>query len=208
MTDNGILKEKAYAAIGALSWNRPEALFDLFQRLEAKDADTFYHSLRVGMLTDQIACLFGIGSDNLLVAGYLHDIGKLLIPAKLLSKKTVWTDSDAKIMENHVMAGYEILADNGFADSADIMALHHRFQKTCYPKNVPLPRTSNDREINYIACCGRILALADCFDALHRINSRFKGEALNGLEIREKMLELNSDQEIMIDILYETGIFR
>jgi putative nucleotidyltransferase with HDIG domain len=206
--DNDALKDKAYAAIGALPKDRFAAVSALFQKLEAKDADTFYHSLRVGMMMEQIGCLFGIGGDDLLIAGYLHDIGKLEIPTETLRKKTAWTTGDMEIMKSHVMAGYEILTDNGFAAAADIMVRHHQFQKVSYPKVIPTPKTDCGGEISYINCCGRLLALADCYDALHRVNSRSKGKALSNSEIQEKMFELNPYQDITIERLYETGIFR
>ena len=206
--DNDALKDKAYATIGALPKDRFAAVSALFQKLEAKDADTFYHSLRVGMLVEQISRLFGIESDDLLIAGYLHDIGKLETPTETLQKKTAWTTGDMEIMKNHVMAGYKILTDNGFAAAADIMVLHHKFQKAYYPKIIPAPKTNSGGEISCINLCGRLLALADCYDALRRVNSRSKGKALSDSEIQGKMFELNPCLGITIERLYEAGIFR
>ncbi len=55
---------------------------------------------------------------------------------------------------------------------------------------------------------GRIVALADVYDALHRIDGKFEEKkALTGKEIREKMFEFNPDRKILVEALYKAEIF-
>jgi HD-GYP domain-containing protein (c-di-GMP phosphodiesterase class II) len=56
---------------------------------------------------------------------------------------------------------------------------------------------------------GRILAIADVYDALHRKNSKYgESKYLTDEEIKQKMLEGNTDRVDLIEDLYEAGIFQ
>jgi len=58
-----------------------------------------------------------------------------------------------------------------------------------------------------IALYGRILAIADCYDALHRVNDKFGTvQALTGEDIKEKMFQFNPDQRVLLNELYEANI--
>src|SRR3989344_5060947 len=55
--------------------------------------------------------------------------------------------------------------------------------------------------------CGRVLAIADVYDAMHRKNNKFEeGESITEEQIREKMLEFNKDRKELIEELYNVGI--
>lgn len=175
--------------------------------LKQKSEQTYAHSLRVGLLARRIARFMHLDEKALFFAGIFHDLGKIEIPLTVLHKVIDWTEKDATIMEDHVLASYRILRDK-FNFSGDIILWHHRFQPNPYPAELPLTLqeySSGTRVL--IQEYGRILAIADFYDALHRKNNKVEeGRVLTGEEIRQKMLESNFDRKDLIEELYNVGI--
>ena len=165
----------------------------------------FDHSLRVGILVAKIADFAHHKARPLFMAGTLHDVGKCEVSPAVLSKITDWTVQDATVMQNHVLAGYNKMRGR-FDFSAEIMLWHHKFQRNEYPKTLP-PHLHqySAATVVLIAEYGRLLALADSYDALHRPNDKFEG-AMTGDRIKALMLEHNPDRTILIQRLYQAGI--
>ncbi len=164
------------------------------------------HSLRVGHLAQSIASFVYQEPRPLLLAGTLHDIGKCQIPLDVLGKTSNWTEADALVMQEHVMAGYHLVKGT-FDLSAEVLLWHHKFQKNGYPDVLPehLHDYSHGTKV-LIVEYGRILALADVYDALHRPNDKF-GSGMSGERIRTLMFELNPDRTHLVGHLYLAGIF-
>ena len=164
--------------------------------LKQKSEPTYAHSLRVGLLSRRIARFMHLPENALFLAGLFHDLGKSQVPLSTLHKTSGWSSEDAKIMETHVMDSYRLIRDK-FNFSAAVVLLHHQFQPNFYPKKLPLPmlRISKATKV-LIQECGRVLAITDVYDAMHRKNNKFEeGESLTGEQIREKMLEFNPDRQ-------------
>lgn len=166
----------------------------------------YYHSLRVSLLAAQIADFTHHSARPLFIAGALHDIGKWQIPIEVLGKTTHWTAADDLVMSEHVMAGYYLIRGT-FDFSAEIMLWHHQFQTNAYPETLPphLHKYSNATKV-LILEYGRLLALADQYDALHRPNDRFD-EFMDGDRIRSLMYAHNPDRALLIERLYQAKIF-
>ena len=165
----------------------------------------YRHSLRVGLKCAEIARFLHIDEKALFYPGLLHDLGKLLVNPETLGKKDGWTIEDSREMISHVLDGYRTL--RGCLDfTAEVIIWHHWFQLNGYPDVIPPPlhEYSRGTKVN-IAYYGRLLALADCYDAFHRVNDKFG--ALTGEEIKTRMLESNPDQRHLVNELYEAGIF-
>ncbi len=180
----------------------------LLAPLREKHPPTYEHCLRVGLLAGRIGQFLREDARAPFMAGCLHDIGKANVPVHLLQKTEGWTTDDSRAMEPHVLRGYE-LARGRFDFSADILVHHHRFQPHGYPAEVPahLHQYSHGTQTK-IEYFGRIVALADVYDALHRINARHgEKRAPRGEEIRDLMGRYNPDQRLLIDRLYQAGIF-
>jgi putative nucleotidyltransferase with HDIG domain len=163
----------------------------------------YEHSIRVGILASRIAGYMHLDAKATLYAGLLHDVGKALVPVSTLGRTETWSKEDQDNIEPHVHDSYRLLRDK-FDFSAEIVGLHHRFQKNCYPTE-PFPHLheySKGTDV-MIAFYGRILALADQFDAMHRVNSKGR---LTGKEIKEKLIEFNLDLKILINNLYDDEI--
>lgn len=190
-----------------ITGNPKKKLLNLLEILKSKHPSTlphYEHSLRVAMLAYWIACFMHLDGKPAFYAGSLHDIGKLLTPVDVLGKTGEWTEVDAKIMESHIIDGYALL-QGSFDYTSEIIKWHHQFQKNVYPKNIGQPkRDFRKGPMSIIPLFGRILALADSYDAMHRIYNR---TVMTGTLIQECMLEQNPDQKILVDALYQMRIF-
>lgn len=167
-----------------------DAAFALLAPLGLKgDAGDFHrdHSLRVAIVCDEIAKHFGLDEKALLLAGLLHDVGKALVPSCTLGATDHWTDADRAAMEEHATSGFMLLRDR-FDFTAHVVVQHHSFQARKYPAFLPdLLHAFSLETIAKMKLCARILAVADVFDALHRVNTASGGSQLTDREISMKL---------------------
>lgn len=177
--------------------------------LKAKHYATWLHSVRVALLCKQIAEVTGLEVRTLMVPGFVHDCGKQAMPLEILNKTEAWTTADRQIMHEHVLIGTNLVRSCGLYFCAEIIKLHHRFQRDPYPELKPGLHAGLSKETSeLIWYYARMLALADCFDALHRVNQRNADQpAVTGQQIKEQMLEQNADQRDLILRLYALDIF-
>jgi putative two-component system response regulator len=137
-------------------------ILSLASALEAKDPYTHGHSERVGRLASRLGQRLGLPNpdcDSLLVAGLLHDIGKIGVPEALLNKPGKLTTEELLRVMAHPAIGEEICRPLRSARKVLPMIRHHheRFDGTGYPD-----RLVGD-EIPFGA---RIMGVADAYDAL------------------------------------------
>jgi putative nucleotidyltransferase with HDIG domain len=190
-------------------------VLSLLQPLKEKDEvhhAQYEHCLRTGLLAKNIASYMHLDEKALLYAGLFHDLGKQEIQTELLGKTREWTPEDAQEIQKHVMSGYNLLKGK-FDFSAEIILWHHKFQARGYPQEMPplLHDYSNGSKV-LITEYGRILALADVYDALHRELHREKdklGEKSRPTdsEIEKEMIKLNPDRKQLVEDLYKAEIF-
>lgn len=185
-----------------------QAMHALHAPLREKNEHTYrhyLHMLRVGLLAREIGKFMHHEEKPLLFAGALHDLGKAQSPTEVLGKTCGWHGGDAARMRPHVMDGYRVLRGR-FDFTAEIIVLHHRFQMNGYPKKLPFPLHTYDEATKLLIMeYGRILAIADYYDALHRED---KGISLNAESVRERMFEGNKDRTKLIEALYKEGILK
>ena len=93
------------------------------------------------------------------MAGLIHDVGKIYVPAEILSKPTRLTEVEWSMIKAHPQAGYDILKDIEFPwPVARIVLQHHeRVNGSGYPQGL------SDKEILLEA---RILGVADVVEAM------------------------------------------
>ena len=106
--------------------------------VEARDPYTSGHQHRVADLATAIA--HGLGLDesrvhSIRLASVVHDIGKISIPAELLTMPRALTPVEATLLQTHVDAGYDILKGIDFPwPIADFVRQHHeRLDGSGYP---------------------------------------------------------------------------
>ena len=131
--------------------------------IDMKDRYTQGHSVRVGKYSEVIAREMGWGEDEvegITIAGYLHDIGKLIVDLSVINSPERFSAKDSAEMSKHPAAGYEILApiSHPYADIPLMARYHHeRIDGTGYPDGL---------KGDQIPPGARIVTLADSFDAM------------------------------------------
>jgi PAS domain S-box-containing protein/putative nucleotidyltransferase with HDIG domain len=134
----------------------------LVAAVEMRDAYTAGHQQRVTLLAVAIAQELGLAKDRidiLRTAGILHDIGKISIPAEILSKPGKLNDAEYNLMKMHPQSGYDIVKTIELPyEVAQVILQHHeRLNGSGYPKGI----TGED-----ILYESRILAVADVVEAM------------------------------------------
>ena len=130
--------------------------------IEVRDPYTAGHQIRVADLARAIATEMGLPQDTIegiRMAGSIHDIGKLSIPAEILSNPTKLSDIEFELIKEHPRKGYEMLKDvESPWPLAEIVYQHHeRMDGSGYPRNL---------KGDEILMEARIMAVADVVEAM------------------------------------------
>lgn len=141
-----------------------EIVFRMGDIAEAKSRETGNHIKRVAEYTRVLATGYGMSplEVNLIVlASPMHDIGKIAIPDEILHKPGKLTPEEFEVIKTHSAVGGDLLkfSKRKLLKAASIIAYEHheKWNGKGYPKGLA------GEEIHIY---GRILALADVFDAL------------------------------------------
>jgi PAS domain S-box-containing protein len=134
----------------------------MISAVEMRDPYTSGHQIRSADLARAIATEMGLPQeriDGIRLAGSIHDIGKLSIPAEILSKPTKLTNLEFSLIKEHPQVGYEMLKDvESPWPLAQIVYQHHeRMNGTGYPRNL---------KGDEILLEARILAVADVVESM------------------------------------------
>lgn len=130
--------------------------------VEIKDPYTFGHQQRVANLARAIATEMGLSKDKIegiRTAGVIHDIGKISIPAEILSKPKKLTEDEFNLVKMHPKIGYDILKHIDFPwPVAQIVYQHHeRMNSSGYPRGLSGKRILKE---------AKVLAVADVVEAM------------------------------------------
>lgn len=141
-----------------------ETLEVLAHVAEYRDENTFLHVKRVAEYSKILAKYMGLDEktqDIIYQAAPLHDIGKIGIRDNVLLKTDRLSNEEFEIMKTHTTIGYEILKNSSspvLQMGAEIALTHHeKWDGTGYPYG---------KKEEEISLYGRIVAVADVFDAL------------------------------------------
>lgn len=158
------LAEEVAKATAEIRSREKETILRLSRAAEYRDPETGAHLLRMSHYSRLIAERIGLSVEEqelILEASPMHDIGKVGIPDAILLKPGRLDEAEFEIMKRHPRIGHEILAHSAspLLQAAAVIALshHEKFDGSGYPQgligeNIPM--------------YGRIVALADVFDAL------------------------------------------
>jgi putative nucleotidyltransferase with HDIG domain len=177
----------------------------LASAIEKRDAYTAGHQQRVAQLACAIAREMGLKEDQIEgihVAGVLHDIGKISVPAEILSKPGNLTEIEFSLIKAHPKIGYEILKNIEFPwPVAQITLQHHeRMDGSGYPSGLSGEETLLE---------ARILGVADVIEAIssHRPYRPGigMGKALQEISKNKGVLYDPNIADMALKLFYEKG---
>jgi PAS domain S-box-containing protein/putative nucleotidyltransferase with HDIG domain len=162
ITERKLAEEKLQQTLGSLRDAVGVTVRIMASAVEAKDPYTAGHQIRSADLARAIATEMGLAQEKIegiRMAGIIHDIGKLSIPAEILSKPTKLTDIEFSLIKEHSRSGYEMLKNvESPWPLADIVYQHHeRMNGSGYPRNL---------KGDEIILEARIMAVADVVEAM------------------------------------------
>ena len=141
-----------------------DAVERLARAVELRDPHIRGHHGRVAHATGQLARTIGMSdaqSDLVGAASLLHDVGKIGIPDRILSKPAPLTETERKVVECHTTIGHTLLANSCHpvlkAAAAIALSHHERLDGSGYPHGL---------RGRFIPLEARMVAITDTYDAL------------------------------------------
>ena len=136
--------------------------FDMLHNLRSSDDSVYGHSMNVAMISRVLGKWLKWSPsdlDNLVIAGLLHDIGKITIPPEILNKEGKLTDEEFEQIRWHPRAGYELIRDLKIDSRIKKAVLQHH--ERCDGSGYPMKAT----EI-MLDDFAMVIAIADVYDAM------------------------------------------
>jgi putative nucleotidyltransferase with HDIG domain len=156
--------------------------------LDLRDAETEGHSRRVTAYTIALARAIGLNPEQLRTiarGAFLHDIGKISTPDRILLKPGKLDPDEIEIMRQHCARGYQMVRKIPFLrDAAEIVYTHQEnFDGTGYPRGL---------RGDYVPLGARIFAIADTLDAITSDRPYRKGRSF--AQAREEIVRCSGTQ--------------
>lgn len=155
------IRKEIHPAIHELA--KQEDIFELFETLKAKDDYTYQHNIGVGVLSTLIGRWMNLEESELStlsLAAFLHDVGKVKIPAEILNKPGKLTEKEFDLVKKHTIFGYELLKETtGLSPRIARVALQHHERED--GRGYPLGLKKENIDI-----FSSIVAVADVFHAM------------------------------------------
>ncbi|MDC7219247.1 MAG: DUF3369 domain-containing protein [Spirochaetales bacterium] len=158
-------------------------IFALGETVESHYEETGDHVKRTSEMMYRFGMCLNLPyaeADKISLASTLHDLGKIVIPDKILKKAGPLTDEEFEIIKSHTVQGYNILRDSELPmlQEASLISLchHEKYDGSGYPKGL-----SGEA----IPLSARMMAIVDSFDAM--VSKRVYKE---GIPVEDAMAEL------------------
>ncbi len=190
ITSRRAADEELKRTMGKLSDSLAGTIRAMSLTVETRDPYTSGHQKRVSSLAYAIARELGTPKDtldNIRMAGIVHDIGKISVPAEILSKPTKLRDVEYGLIKLHAQSGYNILKEAGlpYPIAETVLQHHERIDGSGYPQGL---------RGDQILLEARVLAVADVVEAIasHR-------PYRPGLGIETALEEIAKNRDILYD---------
>lgn len=154
----------------------------LIYAADFRSQQTVLHTFATTTFATELGRLMGVGNHELQVLYYgalLHDIGKIAIPVEILEAPGELTDTQRKIMKEHVAVSEEILRGIIGEEILEVAVRHHeKLDGTGYPKGL------KGEELTQLQ---RIVAVADILSALY--GKRSYKDSFGAEKIKEILIQ-------------------
>jgi HD-GYP domain-containing protein (c-di-GMP phosphodiesterase class II) len=162
IVERGLAEERLQQSYNRLQQNLDETVNAMSLTVEERDPYTAGHQRRTADLAMQLASQIGLSAHavkGIHMAGLIHDIGKISIPAEILSKPGRLNAAEIQLIRRHPQAAYDILKKIDFPWPVDLIVLQHheRIDGSGYPQGL----TGEETLIE-----ARILCVADVVEAI------------------------------------------
>jgi putative nucleotidyltransferase with HDIG domain len=137
-------------------------LFNMLHCIRQYDDTTYVHSLNVALICNIIGKWLHFSPEDLeaiTLSGLLHDLGKLMIPSKIITKPAKLTDEEFSTIKTHTIRGYNLLKSKPIDPRIKHAALMHH--ERCDGSGYPYGFCSE--QIDPFA---KLVAIADVYDAM------------------------------------------
>jgi PAS domain S-box-containing protein len=163
ITDKLQAEEIARQYVGQLELAMRSAVEAMSVITQISDPYTYGHERRVGAIAAAVAIAEELGFDpyrieGIRIAGFMHDIGKISVPAEILAKPGKLTYVEFQLVKRHSQDGYQILKGINFPwPVAEVALQHHeRLDGSGYPRGL---------KADAILMEARIMSVADVLEA-------------------------------------------
>lgn len=147
-------------------------VLDTLHRIKSHHENTFQHSLNIAILAGILGKWLGFQGlklKDIILAGLLHDIGKVLIPAEVLSKQDALTAKEAELIRQHPDEGYKLLIPMPeMAEEVKLGVLQHHEREDGSGYPLGLRR-------DMIHLFAKIIAVADLYEHLSSVEGEKAG---------------------------------
>jgi len=160
--DRRVATEEGLLSLSLLEQAMERTVATLSAAVSARDPYTAGHERRVACIAEALAAKLGIEGERLRllrIAATVHDLGKIVIPAELLSKPSRLSEAEFAIVRTHSTAGCDLLKPAELPEviSDAVLQHHERLDGSGYPHGL-----AGDE----IGEFGRVLAVADVVEAM------------------------------------------
>jgi putative nucleotidyltransferase with HDIG domain len=181
------------------------SLMDIVKQVEKKDVYTEMHSDRVSNYAVKVAKKMKLSRDqldNINLAAYLHDIGKINVPEGILNKPGKLTNEEYEIIKKHPRDGAEMVKNTNYEELAQIIDQHHeRLDGSGYPRGLK----GED-----ILLEAKIIAVCDTYDAMTDDRAYRKAhDPIYAMNVIKTLVHKHYDEDIVnafAEVLKEEGI--
>ena len=158
-----VMRQDPGPSSSALTPERVDRICEAFgSAVDAKSPFTYHHSLGVTEVAVHLSMELGLAADRISLvrrAAFLHDIGKLAVPNRILDKRGRLTGQEWSIVMRHpALSGSILCRVSAFRELAVLAAEHHeRLDGSGYPFRLKADQISLE---------SRIIAISDCYAAM------------------------------------------
>lgn len=210
-TSNCVLKENSINKLATIAEDLVQNILsqDAYTTnlidLKSYDDYTYHHSLSVAIISISTGIALGLGKNmlnELALSALLHDIGKMVIPLQIINKPGALTDEEFSMIRQHPRSAVQHLSRKSLVSSTVLNGIenhHEKFDGTGYP---------NKRRGKNIPLYGRILSVADVYDALTS-NRPYRKQWLpnDAIEYMMGCTDIHFDQEVLLAFLKSVAAY-